>query len=379
MKRPILCFSSNDWSDIASSKYHIMRYLGRDRPVLYIETMGIRNPHPSRRDLRRILEKIRLRRAGLRNVEAQVFVWSPLVIPYHGVPGVPWINRHYMARAIRKLADSLDIVDPIVWTYLPNSIDIIDELAPRTVIYHCIDDYAEFTGAPKEAFGRMERRLLRRADLTVVSSRRLLELKADEARRIRYVPHGVDAQFFADRCQTDSTPADLKTMTKPVAGFVGRIGDWIDLELLASVATSLPEWSFVLVGPANVDTSLLDILHNVHLLGRREYDQIPSYIREFDVALMPFRANKLVDSVNPLKMYEYFAVGTPVVSVPLVEIAGLGPELVTIAKRDDFAEAIERAVQLDCPEWREARLAFAKQRSWASVAETILAECESAT
>jgi glycosyltransferase involved in cell wall biosynthesis len=262
---------------------------------------------------------------------------------------------------------------------MPNSIDVVEALSPRTVIYHCIDDYAEFTGAPREAFARMERRLLARADLTVVSSRRLLELKQGGARRISYVPHGVDAEFFATSGLGDVLPGDMPGIGKPVAGFVGRIGDWIDLELVISAAKSLPDWSFVLIGPATVDLSPLEGLANVHILGRKDYEQIPNYIRRFDVALMPFRSSKLVDSVNPLKLYEYLATGTPVVSVPMVEINDLGPELVTFARPGEFAEAIERARSLDRPEWRSARLTYARKRSWASIADTILARCDEAS
>jgi len=95
--------------------------------------------------------------------------------------------------------------------------------------------------------------------------------------------------------------------------------------LMADVARSYPNGSMVVVGKATTNTSVLEQLPNVHLLGRKSYEQLPAYCKGFDVALMPFRINELTLNANPLKVREYLAAGLPVVStaIPEVEIVGL--------------------------------------------------------
>jgi glycosyltransferase involved in cell wall biosynthesis len=376
--RSIVCFSSNDWSDIPSSKFHIMRHLGRRNTVLFVDTIGIRHPQLSSRDLGRARERLRKGLAGVRRVETNVFVWSPIAIPYHGVPGVPWVNSVYLARQVRRLANRLGMARPIVWSYLPHAVAAAVRLRPARLLYHCIDDYGAFTDAPTAAFERMERSMLATADLTVVSSKRLYELRRPAARRIAYIPHGVDLGTFQDRSRQRVNLSDLDGLSDPVAGFVGRIADWVDLELIARCARAMPDWSFVLVGPSNLDVGSLETLPNIRVVGRKDHRDIPHYIERFDVCLMPFVRNAVVESKNPLKMYEYLAVGKPVVSVRTAEVERVR-DVVRIAEPDDFPQAIREERENDTDARRSARVAAVSHRSWPDVAEEILRLLEGAT
>lgn len=374
--RDIICFSSNDWSDIPSSKLHIMRYLGRNNRVLYIETLGIRSPHLSKRDFGRAIQKLKLFKRGMVSAENNVQVWSPLAIPFHGLPGSAWLNARLVTAGLRRNVSRLGMRNPILWSYLPNAIPIISRLGWSPVVYHCIDDYGEFTDAPKEAFERMERAMLARADLTVVSSKKLFEKRKPHARRIRYIPHGVNLREFQEALKLHVPLPDIDSIPGPIAGFIGRIADWIDLDLVARCARQMSDWSFVLVGPSNVDLESYRAIPNIHFLGRRDHKLIPHYIQRFNVSLMPFGESSLVDSVNPLKMYEYLAVGRPVVTVRMPEVEAFA-RVVTIAPRSEFAEAIRRASEQDSPEARQARVDAMATRSWDRIAEEILEDLES--
>jgi len=373
--RSIVCFSSNDWTDLPSSKLHIMRYLGRRDTVLYVETLGVRTPRVSGRDLRRAIQKLRLSMRGLANPESNIFVWSPLAIPFHGSRLSAWVNSRMLSLAIRPLMARLGMTRPIIWSYLPNAVDIIKRLPSSKIIYHCIDDYAAFTDVPAKAFHEAENRMLALADLTVVSSRRLYELREKQARRILYSPHGVNLEEIREGLRTNVPLSDIDAVRHPIAGFVGRIADWIDLELIAACAARMPTWSFVLVGPSNVSLEAYSRLPNVHFLGRKDHRLIPQYIQRFDVCLMPFVSNALVESINPLKLYEYLAVGKPVVSVPMPELERMG-NLVRTAVPEEFVEAIKDSYVTNNPSLERQRIAYAGQRSWGAVAEEILTAVE---
>ncbi len=368
---PIVCFSSNDWNDIPSSKFHIMRYIGQSRTVLFIETIGIRQPRICANDAKRAFHKIEKSLQGSRHAEAKIYRWSPLAIPFHKVMVVRHINSLYIAAMIKRISSTLDIKKPVIWSYLPNAIGIIKRLDFSKLVYHCIDDYGEFTGAPKRSFEAMEREILQTADLTVVSSRELLSLKRPHSKNIAYVPHGVDLKGFERELKNRVTLPDIDAVKGPTAGFVGRIADWIDLELVGRCASEMRHWSFVFVGPSNVDLSRYRGMGNMIFLGRRDHRLIPHYIKRFDVCLMPFVCNRLVASVNPLKMYEYLAVGKPVVSVPMPETAEFAG-VVAIAEPRDFSRAIQHVYETDSPSKQEVRIDSVRGRSWEAVADTIL-------
>lgn len=368
MPEPVVCFSANDWSDIPSSKSHIMRHLAEDRTVLYVDTLGIRQPRATAHDLRRFVEKARRIARGLVQVGDRLWVWSPPAIPFHGSAAARAFNERAVPALLRRVLRQLEIERPILWSYLPNAVDIIERLPAQCVVYHCIDDYAGFADAPTATFLEMERRLVGRADLTVVSAQTLLERHRAHARRVAYLPHVVDDELFRPG---RPVPPEVAAPPGPRAVFVGRIGEWVDTELIARTARALPSWSFVLAGPANTAMDALEREPNVHWLGRRAHEEIPAIVGACDVALVPFHVNELAASINPLKVYEYLAVGTPVVSVPLPELERLRG-VVTIAEPDGFARAIEAEHAADTPALRAQRRAAVAGRGWGDVAEEIL-------
>jgi len=371
VNRPIVCFSVNDWDDIPSSKFHIMKHLGKSRTVLYIDTIGLRNPTLSSRDAKRAVSKLKKSLRGLRHVETNIYVWSPIAIPYHNITLATWFNSWCIATQVKRYVSKLKMTDPVVWSYLPNAIGIIEKLGFSPVIYHCIDDYADFTGVPKMAFEQMERRMLQTADLTVVSAKKLLERRRPYARKIAYIPHGVNLKDFCESLKDKRHLEDLENVRRPIAGLVGRIADWVDLSLIVRCAKELRHWSFVLVGPSNVDLRPYSSIPNLYFLGKKDYKDIPHYIQSFDVCLMPYRNIPRIATANPLKMYEYLALGKPIVTVSVDEI-GEFVSLLTIAKPSEFSRAIETAYGEDTESKRTMRIKSVSGRSWADVAEEIV-------
>src|SRR5262249_39293502 len=136
-----------------------------------------------------------------------------------------------------------------------------------------------------------------------------------------FVSHGVDVAHFSRALDPAlAPPADAAGLGRPVIGFFGLLAEWIDLGLLAGIARARPQWTLLLIGKANVDTSALRALPNVRLLGQKPYATLPAYCRAFDVGVIPFRVDELTVRANPLKLREYLAAGLPVVSTDLPEV-----------------------------------------------------------
>lgn len=319
----IICFS-NDWDGDPLSKKHIVLRLAQKNRVLWVNSTGNRNPTATVRDLRRAWKKLRQFAGGCRSVANNITVFSPLVIPFHGNRAARWINVRLLRWSLRRACRKLGFRDPITWTFVPSSADVAGTLGERMVIYHCVDEFSKFTGTDESAILTMERGLMAKADMVVVSSSRLLETKRAHNPNTFLVTHGVDVAHFRHACLPETiVPADCANLKGPIIGFFGLIADWVDLEVVRYLAEARPEWSFLLIGEVQTDTTALSQYDNVHILGRRSYESLAAYCKAFDVAILPFVVNELTVAANPLKLREYLAAGLPVVATPLPEVLKL--------------------------------------------------------
>jgi glycosyltransferase involved in cell wall biosynthesis len=354
----IICFS-NDWDADPLSKKHIMQRLATHNRILWVNSIGMRNPTASARDFKRIAKKFWDFAHGCRRLGENLYLFSPLAIPLHGNAAARWFNRFWLALQVRLVCQQIGFRNAITWTFVPYSADVVGNLGEKHVIYHCVDEFSEFTGTDKAAILDMERRLIDKSDAVIVSSGRLQQAKGAQGAQAFLVTHGVDVAHFRKACNPHTAiPADIAGIPAPIIGFFGLIEDWVDLRLMRFLAQARPQWSFVLIGKVATDDSPLRGLLNVHLLGRKEYQQLPAYCKAFDVGLLPFVINELTLAANPLKLREYLAAGLPVVASAIPEAERL-EGLLRIARTDEeFLEQIGDLLAGGLPP--EARLSISQ-------------------
>ena len=323
--RDIICFS-HDWSGDPLSKTHLMRLLARDNRVLWVNSIGYRTPTVSKADAGRAFRKLVAATNPIGNPEPNIYVLSPLAIPAYGSEGVRTINRHLLRFQVRRAMRKLGFRRPINWVFNPPAAVVAGTLGEEQLIYQCVDEYTAFTGVAGDVMAEFENRLLRMADLSIVTSERLLQSRRKINPETVLVRHGVDFTHFSRALDPATVvPEEIASLPRPVIGFFGLVADWVDVDLMAAVAKHFAGGSLVILGKATTDISMLESLPNVRLLGRKPYESLPAYCKGFDVALMPFRINELTLNANPLKVREYLAAGLPVVStsIPEVEVLGL--------------------------------------------------------
>jgi UDP-galactopyranose mutase len=224
------------------------------------------------------------------------------------------------ARLIGTFCEEQAIVDPVAWFYTPMALPIAAALRPRANVYDCMDELSAFKGAPKELLTR-EAELLAVADVVFTGGHALFEAKKHLHTNIHPFPSSVDTAHFGQARGDLMEPADQAAIAKPRLGFFGVIDERMDLELLESIARLRPAWQFVLLGPVvKVDPAELPRLPNIHYLGAKSYEELPSYIAGWDVALMPFAKNEATRFISPTKTPEYLAAGRPVVSTSIRDV-----------------------------------------------------------
>jgi glycosyltransferase involved in cell wall biosynthesis len=360
----IICISQ-DWEGDPTSKKHIMRILSARNRVLWVNSIGMRRPTAAASDLRRLAAKLRRIVSGVRQVEPNLYVMDPPVLPLPGIAAAERVNRVVLAARLRNLCRRLHLQRPIVWTFLPNVNWLLGRLHEQMVIYHCVDEYSEFSGVPKEVIVRMERELIRRADLVFTSAEKLCAERREINPRTYFIPHGVDVAHFSRALDPATTVAtEIAALPKPVIGFFGLLADWVDLDMIGALARARPQWSFALVGKAQTDLRAVEGLPNVRLVGQRPYAALPGYCRGFDVGLIPFRMNELTLRVNPLKLREYLAAGLPVVSTPLPEVVRYQGVVHIATNKEGFLQEIEAALKERTGERDRGRVEMMRTEGW---------------
>ncbi|MCC7353689.1 MAG: glycosyltransferase [Anaerolineae bacterium] len=376
----ILCFGPDRWGSIWQDKPGLMRALARHNRVVYFE------PRPHLPDVLRDLRAGRvgwrdLRRPRLERITASLYVYHhPLYAPISGREPLRtplrWLREALWGRSLRQLG----IHHPILWLYLPGMLDLVGHFNERLLVYFVVDEYAAYPGLKPEVAASMRRReeaMLRRADLVFTTAATLRDERLPLNPHTYWVPNAVDsAAFAAVLGEPRSEPSFLASLPRPRLGIVGSIGSKVDYELLAAVAQARPGWSLTLVGPVvpGADTHKLNalrLLPNVYLLGAVPPAKVPHVMRACDVGLIPYIASPETHHVNPLKVYEYLAVGLPVVSTPLPNLAVPSEMAHTGDTPSAFIAAIEAALAETGDEFAARRRAYASTQTWDARAEEI--------
>ena len=151
-----------------------------------------------------------------------------------------------------------------------------------------------------------------------------------------------------------------------MAGYFGVIDERLDYDLIRHLARSMPDGSIVMIGPVvKVDPDSLPREPNIQWLGQRAYEDLPAFLRAFDVCLMPFALNEATQYINPTKTLEYMAAGKPIVSTAVADVERNFTPIVHIAgSHDAFAGAVKKLAERPDPELIEQGIERALGASW---------------
>jgi len=259
------------------------------------------------------------------------------------------------------------IRDYVLWYYTPMAMEFTRHLRPRAVVYDCMDELSAFAGAPASMRER-EQELLARADVVFTGGHTLYEKKRHSHANVHPFPSSVDVAHFARARASQPDASGQAHIPHPRLGFFGVVDERMDLELLRQVASARPAWQLVIIGPVvKIDPAVLPVAANIHYLGSKSYDDLPSYLAGWDVALLPFARNDATRYISPTKTPEYLAAGKPVVSTSIRDVVrpyGIQGLARIADDPDEFVAAVEASLAEDSAErWRQVD-AFLTQTSW---------------
>jgi glycosyltransferase involved in cell wall biosynthesis len=349
----IICFGGVDWWYHNRGHYDLqmMREFSAELPILYVNSIGMRPPRVSEGAMfaTRIKRKLMSLCRGLVKVRDNFYVFSPVTLPGGGRSSVARsLVRSGLRAQVRWAARRAGISNPAVWVACPPAADVVPALQPARIVYQRTDRFEAYAGVDPDRIRSFDLRLKAMSDIVLYSSRALLDAERGECRKALFVDHGVDFDRFRqageDACAGGVEPADIATIPRPRAGFVGGIDQHnFDPPLFLEVAARMADVQFVMVGASSLADGWCR-LPNVHFLGQRPYDLVPGYMAACDVLIMPWNRSDWIRSCNPVKLKEYLATGRPVVTTWFAEIDNYRDVVSVATEPAAFGEAIVRAI-----------------------------------
>ncbi|MBU1039179.1 glycosyltransferase [Patescibacteria group bacterium] len=287
-----------------------------------------------------------------------------------------WSEKFFLKR-LHKQLERLDLKNVVLWSYLPTMVGMYGTSSEICSVFDAVDNWLEHSAYQ----GYLDRlkinyQIIRyKADLIFTTSPLLVDF-FDRAKGCLFVPNGVNVDRINKPLKL--VGRDILDLPRPIIGYVGVIQqDRIDIDLIEYVAKQHPSKSLVFIGPVwaslkSIIKARLLPLPNVYFFGYKSSLEMPAYLREFDVAIMPHLVNDFIRSTNPMKIYEYLAAGKPIVATPAEGLNNFKEYIYSAPTPLEFSQAINQAIKENNPELVEKRRAVAAMNTWQNRVDSMM-------
>lgn len=346
----LICFSHLRWDFVFQRPQHILTRFARESTVYYFEEPVFDTISESFLTLKKRANNI------------------TTAVPHLTMS----LSGKQIVSELQSLLDSFfigfDLTNWIFWYYTPMAYSFTAKYKPKFIVYDCMDELSAFDFAPPELIP-LEKALLNKADLVFTGGSSLYEVKKKYHDNIFAFPSSIDHQHFAQAKTLKASPDDQAKIVGPKIGFFGVIDERFDIELIKNIAERRPNWQLVIIGPVvKISQEILPKNKNIHYLGQKDYEQLPAYLSEWKVALIPFYLNKSTEFISPTKTPEYLTAGIPVVSTAIKDVVdpyGVKGLVQIATDANDFIIAIEKVLNRPIDrKWEEKIASFLKNISW---------------
>ena len=314
-----------DYNRHPSSTQHLINEIKKEYSVTWVNSVGMRRPTFTLRDINRIFEKVVSSKQIIYPKEdldyQNIKIVKPLVYPLAKNKILKKINECLMNKKIPKKGE----IKRIVWLTLPSAIDYLELTEADFVIYYCCDDFSGLSGVDHKIVPQKEQRLIEKADLIFTTSEQLYE--KFKTNKTYMLPHGVHDIFF----EVNNKPIKKE---KVKLGFYGGIDVRVDYKLIKEILDSNSNFEIEMIG--HIDSQIDNTFFNnprIKNIKPLKHKELTKKINEWDILLLPFLYNDYATHCNPLKLREYLATGKPVITT----------NIPAVSEYSDFLEIAEGA------------------------------------
>jgi len=372
---------SDDWGEHPSSCQHVFKHIAKTHKVLWVNTIGMRNPTFTKKDVKKIIYKVKKMFSDSGETSPTVplisstnlSVVQPFMLPFSSVPIIRQFNRCMVIYALKKKLAAFNIKKLFFVTTVPNACDYVGYCNEKKVIYYCVDDFAEWPGLEQQLISKMEQDLINKSDIFLATSNKLYHKLLRTNKPTYLLTHGVDLSFFNKKSVVEHDL--LRNIPKPRVGYFGLFDDRSDKVLISEIAARLPYISFVITGKIETDISMLQKNQNIYFTGSVPYTELPAIVQGWDICFLPYLINNLTESINPLKLKEYLASGKPVVSTPIAEALAIKKMIYIAESAEEFKKSIEAILDKRTTKDMDYTINYLKNESWDKKAQFLMDLC----
>ncbi|MEM6831419.1 MAG: glycosyltransferase [Bacteroidota bacterium] len=382
-------------SEYSSTALSIAEELAKNHSVYYVN-----HPYTYKDLLKKVRKDTRLKKMYWRLLFRKIvfekndrFGFTSIVVPF--VLPINWMPKSWIFDLLHRLNERvvkrsikltvrkyrlekyifINIFNPYYVGFLPK------DFGQAVSIYQSVDNISQNSYTLKHGV-RLEKQAVSKADIVFVTSTALSEKMKLLNERTHIIHNAADFTLFHAAVTKSARPADVQEITSRIIGYTGNIDDLrIDFQLLKEIALRNKDCTLLLVGPVNSHQFFqlgLDQIENIVSLGPKKIQELPDYLMQMDVLIIPFMCNSLTASIYPLKINEYLAVGKPVVSTrfskdiesfeKVIEIGNSHTEI--FSKIDEFLNQEPDETLVD------QRIEVARNNTWASRVDQIWTHIE---
>lgn len=388
----IIIFGLVRWdSPYSSTTYSLAKELSKKHAVYYIDSPFTIKDYLSNHKSK----EIQIRKKGFFSAKHRyttpqaeypnlTCVTSPLTLPINWLPqGRMYdfflsINNWIVNNVAKEIVDHYGLEKFVFLNvFNPFYLKKLNTQPPSLLnIYYTVDDISESLYVAKHGFTQ-EKKAFQTADLVFATSKELEKKSRLSAKKVHYLPNAADISIFHQAANSSlSVPEELKNETRKIIIYIGNIRDRDDFPLLKKIAETHRDKLLLIIGPVNTNEHKEYQLHemeNVRFLGGKPMKELPHYMKQASVAIIPFKLSKLTKSIYPLKINEYLAAGLPVISTKFSEDIVSFSDVIYIAENhSDFLEKIDIAIDSDSELEKQNRINTALNNNWEARASEFL-------
>jgi glycosyltransferase involved in cell wall biosynthesis len=373
---PTVLVFADDWGRHPSSCQHLVGHLLDRYQVLWINTIGTRQPRLDFATLSRGLEKVgqwavprgkqeRARAGEGRHPNLRVL--NPKMWPSFGSRLERRINRSLLLRQIAPFLTGLP-QPAVAVTNIPVVADLVGHLPVRRWVYYCVDDFAEWPGLDGSTLRAMESELVTKVDTLIAVSDALQEKLERSRSPVHLLTHGVDLAHWREEVGSRGELPWLSRLERPLIVFWGVIDQRMDVTYLERLAQDLDSGTMLLVGPQSAPPRGLESIPRLVCHPSIPFQELPAVARAADVLIMPYADLPVTRAMQPLKLKEYLATGKPVVVRDLPSTRPWADSLDVVATPEEFSQAVRERLATGLPESQQSARVRLVDEAWSAKA-----------
>ncbi|HUT21886.1 MAG TPA: glycosyltransferase [Candidatus Bipolaricaulota bacterium] len=367
----------SDWRQgIFNRNYFILQNLQKDPrigKILAIDFLPLKLSQAPKYYFKNLMAKSKNKNLIFGDLTSMCYRESDKIYVYSSIDSL--ISPNIVLREISGLLGKLAMTkNLVVWSYNPMFMQFETKIKRDLFVFDTVDNWTEHKGylklMSKKKLIKNYERVAAKADSIFTVSKELIDFYKKMGRddNLTQIANGVDAEFFDNFNLSENLP-EIKEGNKKIIGYSGTIQNRFDVDLAAYLAKKNPDKILVLLGPIWREKKgeikkKLGNLSNVKLLGRIKYTDLPAYLNQYDVCIIPHKIDNFIKSTDPMKLYDYLAAGKPVVTTRGAGVEVYKNDIYIADDFEQFNKFVNEALKEDSAEMAEKRKNIARKQDW---------------